>query len=80
MRELGQKWTVIATFFEARSDVNLKNHWASMVSRWERVERFTQEKVVAQEQVFIDEAFEELIDADFMSEGLDGRDGDDDIF
>jgi len=31
--ELGPKWAKIASFFESRSDVNLKNHWAAMKRR-----------------------------------------------
>jgi hypothetical protein len=42
VNELGQKWSAIAKFFEARSDVNVKNHWAAMVTRNERVMRFAQ--------------------------------------
>jgi hypothetical protein len=42
VKELGQKWSAIAKFFEARSDVNVKNHWAAMVTRNERVMRFAQ--------------------------------------
>jgi hypothetical protein len=37
VRELGQKWSAIARFFEGRSDVNVKNHWAAIQSRNERV-------------------------------------------
>ena len=32
-QQYGSKWAKIATFFESRSDVNLKNHWAAMKRR-----------------------------------------------
>jgi hypothetical protein len=38
--ELGQKWSQIAVFFDGRSDVNLKNRWAAIVVRNERVKRW----------------------------------------
>jgi N-glycosylase/DNA lyase len=38
--EFGQKWARITAFFEGRSDVNVKNHWATITSRNERVHRF----------------------------------------
>jgi hypothetical protein len=31
--ELGNRWKLIATFFRARSDVNVKNHWQRMQRR-----------------------------------------------
>jgi hypothetical protein len=45
VKELGPKWSVIARCFEARSDVNVKNHWASIACRNERIERYTRTKV-----------------------------------
>jgi hypothetical protein len=46
VKEHGQKWSVIARSFEARSDVNVKNHWAAMSSRNERMQRYEQAKRV----------------------------------
>jgi hypothetical protein len=43
--ELGQKWAKITSFFEGRSDVNVKNHWAAILSRNERVQRFERQKL-----------------------------------
>jgi hypothetical protein len=43
--EFGQKWAKITPFFEGRSDVNVKNHWAAILSRNERVQRFQREKL-----------------------------------
>lgn len=40
MKEIGPKWAVIARLFESRSDVNVKNHWAAMVSRDERIQKW----------------------------------------
>jgi hypothetical protein len=37
VNEFGQKWAKIASFLEGRSDVNVKNHWAAICSRNERV-------------------------------------------
>jgi hypothetical protein len=34
--EIGPKWAHISTFFAPRSDVNVKNHWTSMVNRRQR--------------------------------------------
>jgi len=31
--EIGPKWTKIASFFDTRSDVNVKNHWSAMKRR-----------------------------------------------
>lgn len=45
VKEFGPKWSTIARFFEARSDVNVKNHWAAMQSRNERVLKSAQAKV-----------------------------------
>lgn len=42
--ELGPKWAKIALFFESRSDVNVKNHWAAMVNRQHREKIMKQEK------------------------------------
>lgn len=42
--ELGPKWAKIALFFESRSDVNVKNHWAAMVNRQNREKLMHQEK------------------------------------
>jgi hypothetical protein len=39
VKELGQKWSKIATFFKGRSDVNVKNQWAAILTRQARVER-----------------------------------------
>lgn len=39
--EFGPKWSKIARFFDGRSDVNVKNHWAVMKMRDERVQRFS---------------------------------------
>ena len=47
VQEIGQKWAVIASYFDARSDVNVKNHWAAMTSRNERVQRYAREKAEA---------------------------------
>lgn len=33
VKELGQRWSNIALYFEPRSDVNVKNHWSAMVNR-----------------------------------------------
>jgi hypothetical protein len=44
VKELGPKWSLIARFFEARSDVNVKNHWASIACRNERIERYARTK------------------------------------
>jgi hypothetical protein len=43
--EFGQKWARITCFFEGRSDVNVKNHWAAILSRNERVQKFEREKL-----------------------------------
>jgi hypothetical protein len=43
--EIGPKWSVIAKAFDGRSDVNVKNHWAAMASRNERIEKYTRAKV-----------------------------------
>jgi hypothetical protein len=40
VRELGPRWAKIACYFEARSDVSVKNRWAAMVSRNERVQKY----------------------------------------
>jgi hypothetical protein len=45
VKELGPKWSAIARCFEARSDVNVKNHWAAMQIRNERVMKSAQAKV-----------------------------------
>jgi hypothetical protein len=45
VKEFGPKWSLIAGFFEARSDVNVKNHWASMACRNERIERYARTKI-----------------------------------
>jgi hypothetical protein len=37
---------VIAKCFELRSDVNVKNHWATMTSRSERIIKYTKEKQI----------------------------------
>lgn len=37
-REYGPKWAMITKFFSQRSDVNIKNHWASMRNREIRAE------------------------------------------
>jgi hypothetical protein len=44
VREIGPKWAVIAKAFDGRSDVNVKNHWAAMASRNDRIERCTRAK------------------------------------
>jgi hypothetical protein len=44
VREFGPKWSVIAKDFEGRSDVNVKNHWAAMASRNERIEKYSRAK------------------------------------
>jgi hypothetical protein len=44
VKELGSKWSAIARSFDARSDVNVKNHWAAMQSRNERVLKSAQAK------------------------------------
>jgi hypothetical protein len=44
VREIGPKWSMIAKAFEGRSDVNVKNHWAAMASRNERIEKYTRAK------------------------------------
>jgi hypothetical protein len=45
VREFGPKWSLIAKGFDGRSDVNVKNHWAAMAIRNERIERCTRAKV-----------------------------------
>lgn len=47
VKEIGPKWAMIASYFDARSDVNVKNHWAAMTSRNERVERSARAKAEA---------------------------------
>jgi hypothetical protein len=44
VQEIGQRWSVIAKLFEGRSDVNVKNRWAAIQTRNERIERYTQMK------------------------------------
>jgi hypothetical protein len=45
--EFGPKWSQIAVSFEGRSDVNVKNRWAAMVSRNERIGKWEREKASA---------------------------------
>jgi hypothetical protein len=42
--EIGPKWSVIARMFQGRSDVSVKNHWAAMASRNERIEKYSHAK------------------------------------
>jgi hypothetical protein len=51
VKELGQKWSAIARFFEGRSDVNVKNHWAAMQSRNERVLKAKLDKERADDEI-----------------------------
>lgn len=44
VEEIGSKWTVIAQFFENRSDVNVKNHWATLKNRAKRRIRLEKER------------------------------------
>jgi hypothetical protein len=37
--EIGPKWSHIAAFFEARSDVNVKNRWSALLQRNARLQR-----------------------------------------
>jgi hypothetical protein len=51
--ELGQKWAKIAVFFQGRSDVNLKNHWAALTLKNERLQRFAAAKASTEETIFV---------------------------
>ena len=42
--EYGPKWTTIAKFFNARTDVNIKNHWTIMNQRLEKSKKIEIEK------------------------------------
>jgi hypothetical protein len=49
VRQHGPKWSLIARAFDGRSDVNVKNHWAAIASRNERIERYARAKGAAGE-------------------------------
>jgi hypothetical protein len=57
--ELGQKWTQIAAFFERRSDVHVKNHWAMLTLRSHRIQKYESAKEQREQKVggFIEPAF-----------------------
>lgn len=42
--EYGPKWSKIARFFSSRSDLNIKNHWNTMINRRSREQRIFREK------------------------------------
>jgi hypothetical protein len=50
VKEIGPKWSVIARLFEARSEVNVKNHWAAIMSRNERIQKYARAQVQQGEQ------------------------------
>ena len=66
--ELGQRWTVIAMFFEGRSDVNVKNHWAAMMSRQERVKRSEQARALEYQNSTRESFIVGWTDTDFVSD------------
>lgn len=43
-KEFGTRWSVIASFFPERSDVNIKNHWTQMMNRTSRERDLEHEK------------------------------------
>ena len=59
VKELGQRWAKIALFFESRSDVNVKNHWAALVNRQIREKQSALLKEKALQEVTIEEKVNE---------------------
>jgi hypothetical protein len=73
VREIGQRWSVIAKLFEGRSDVNVKNRWAAIQTRNERIERYS--RAVQDGRNDLDEFRIEPFDEDERQWGI-GRDED----
>lgn len=70
--EYGPKWAKMAPFFPGRSDVNIKNHWTSMLNRKKREKREVQKlsndqshKDTQDEAFSIPEDCFELFDLDY---------------
>lgn len=42
--EYGPKWKVLSTFFTNRTDVNIKNHYATILRRWKITQQHMEEE------------------------------------
>jgi hypothetical protein len=65
VREFGPKWAKIAVFFESRSDVNVKNHWAALMSRNKRVQKYSMARARQEESG--------MVGMEYLDDDEDGR-------